>query len=78
VGQTVNQCQLINQPIKQNIIDALCRKLIRYYSLSTETTQNQCSAFHKSMTACHQFDHRLINSYENSKIGYKIIRISHP
>jgi len=30
------------------------------------------------ITACCQFDHQLIVSYGNSKIGYEIIHVSHP
>jgi len=42
------------------------------------TQRSPTTSTSHATTACCQFDHQLIISYGNSKIGYEIIRVSHP
>jgi len=67
--------QSVHQWSKTNIYSTLCAS----GSDASHCAQRPptTSVMHAT-TACHRLDHRLIIGYGNSKIGYEIIRVSHP
>jgi len=60
---------------KTTIYSTLCTSGsdVSHCAQCTQTTHHQ-----HATNACRQFDHRLIIGCGNSKIGYEIIRVSHP
>ena len=66
----------IRQSSKTNINSVLSRS---NQTLVIVHRDHPARAYHMhAMTACRQFDHRLIIRYGNSKISYQLIQVSHP